>query len=342
MSLDFKSIIKNLPQKPGVYRYYSADGELLYVGKAKNLRKRVAQYFQNTVQNLRIKLMVRQIARIDYTVCTSEQESLLLEANLINSLQPKFNIALKEDRNYCYIKLTNDPIPGLFVTREKNDSNSRYFGPFVNRLAADLTLRTLRSIFPFCQAKKPQTRPCNYVGIGLCEGICVGQEDMVSYQEKIEQLTKTLQGKLNEVEKFLTEKINLMVTAGNFVQAALWKERLLLLRQVLTRKKVILSGGQSLELITLVITKNIYQNYLGSVFVEQIVEGKVVNVANYLLFGSELDLESEVDMTTNLQDLATKFLTRFLVSFYSLRECSSPLLIQVFFDSNMLEETGDS
>ncbi len=336
MSSDFKNVIKNLPQKPGVYRYYSADGELLYVGKAKNLRKRVAQYFQNTVQNLRIKLMVKQIARIDYTVCTSEQESLLLEANLINSLQPKFNIALKEDRNYCYIKLTNDPIPGLFVTREKNDSNSRYFGPFVNRLAADLTLRTLRSIFPFCQAKKLQTRPCNYVGIGLCEGICVGQEGMVSYQEKIEQLKKALQGKLTEVEKFLLEKINLMVNNGNFAQATVWKERLLLLRKVLTNRKTILSGGQSVDLITLVIAQNAYQDYLGSVFVEQIVEGKLVNVGNYLLLGSELDLEPETDLQTNLQDLASKFLARFLVNFYAFKKTQSPLLVQVFYTEDII------
>jgi len=337
MSLDLKNVIKNLPHKPGVYRYYSADGELLYVGKAKNLKNRVAQYFQKNIHHPRIRLMVSQIAKIEYTVCATEQESLLLEANLINSLQPKYNIALKEDRNYCYIKFTShESIPGFFVTRDKNDPKSEYFGPFANRFLAELISRTLRSIFPFCQARKLQTRPCSYVGIGLCEGICYGQEDKLSYQEKIEQLQKALQGRLTEVEKFLLEKINLMVNNGNFAQAAVWKERWLLLRKVLTNRKTILSGGQSVDLITLVIAKNAYQDYLGSVFVEQIVEGKVVNVGNYLLLGSELDLEPETDLQTNLQDLASKFLARFLVNFYAFKKVQSPLLVQVFYTEDMI------
>jgi len=338
MSSNFKQLIRSLPQKPGVYRYYSADGELLYVGKAKNLKNRVSQYFQNTIHHPRIRLMVSQIAKIEYTVCATEQESLLLEANLINSLQPKYNIALKEDRNYCYIKFAScEPIPGFFVTRDKNDPKSEYFGPFANRFVAELILRTLRSIFPFCQVKKPQTRPCSYVGIGLCEGICCGQEDMISYQEKIEQLQKALQGKLTEVEKFLLEKINLMVDNGNFAQATVWKDRLLLLRKVLTNRKTLLSGRQSVDLVTLVITQNAYQDYLGSVFVEQIVEGKVVNVGNYLLLGSELDLEPEVDLQTNLQDLATKFLARFLVNFYAFKKAQSPLLVQVFYVESIIQ-----
>jgi len=128
-----------------------------------------------------------------------------------------------------------------------------------------------------------------------------------------------------------------MVDNGNFAQATVWKDRLLLLRKVLTNRKTLLSGRQSVDLVTLVITQNAYQDYLGSVFVEQIVEGKVVNVSNYLLLGSELDLEPEVDLQTNLQDLATKFLARFLVNFYAFKKAQSPLLVQVFYVESIIQ-----
>ncbi len=331
MSEDLKNIIKNLPNQPGVYRYYDSEGQLLYVGKAKNLKNRVSSYFQNSKDHHpRTKLMVSQISRIEYTICKTESESLLLEANLINSLQPKYNIALKEDKNYCYIKLTKNQIPGFFVTKHKDDTTSEYFGPFFNRFVAEATLHTLRSIFPFCQCKTSQTRPCNYVGIGLCEGICVDRENWDSYLERIEQIKKALQGKLGEVEVFLNQKIQYFVEKEDFRQATVWKERLILLRKILASKRSLLSSPYTIDLVTLVIQKNQESCHLGSIFIEHIREGKVVNVANYLLSGGEIETNINQDAVDSEQNLSEKFLSRFLVDYYSLKEIDAPVLVQVF------------
>ncbi len=331
MSENLKNIIKDLPNQPGVYRYYNSEDQLLYIGKAKNLKNRVSSYFQNSKDHHpRTKLMISQISRIEYTICKTESESLLLEANLINSLQPKYNIALKEDKNYCYIKLTKNQIPGFFVTKYKDDNTSEYFGPFSNRFVAEATLHTLRSIFPFCQCKKIQNRHCNYVSIGLCEGICIGQESWNSYLEKIEQIKKALQGKLGEVEVFLNQKIKYFVEKEDFKQATVWKERLILLHKILASKKSLLSGPHTIDLVTLIIQKNQESCYLGSIFIEHIREGKVVNIANYLLSGGEIEGSSEQGEVDLEESLSEKFLSRFLVDYYSLRETDAPVLVQVF------------
>ena len=160
MDFDPKEIIKNLPHEPGVYRFYSSSEDPLYIGKAKDLKNRVSSYFQDgRPKNQRLSLMISQIERIEYTVVKTEKESLILEANLIHKLQPKYNILLKDDRNYLYVRLTNaDPIPGFFLTRRKYDPRSDYFGPYTKLSGIVQTMRTLRLIFPYCQEKFPQKK----------------------------------------------------------------------------------------------------------------------------------------------------------------------------------------
>jgi excinuclease ABC subunit C len=152
---ELQSILQSLPQKPGVYRFIGAGQTLLYIGKAKNLKNRVSSYFQNRPQNARISLMISQIESIDYTQTATEKEALLLEANMIFTNQPKYNVLLKEEKNYVYIRLTATEIPTFQIVRHKFDPDSKYFGPFLSYSKANQIMATVRSIFPYCAFSKP-------------------------------------------------------------------------------------------------------------------------------------------------------------------------------------------
>jgi excinuclease ABC subunit C len=306
----FKDVVKNLPQKPGVYRFYTQDRQLLYIGKAKNLKNRVSSYFQEgRPKNQRLTLMISQIDQIEYTVVSSERESLILEANLIHSLQPKYNVLLKDDKSYLYVRITNDPIPGIFLTRRKYDPQSHYFGPYTKRSGIFETLRVLRTIFPYCQERVQQKRPCNYYGIKQCDGACVGKEDMLDYNLKIEQIKNVLSGKTELVVDFVKQKIAQAIELQNYELAALWRDRLRIFEQTVENQKVILPHPQDLDLITLILQENNEGLQIGSVFVQNVRGGKIINVLNFLLSGTE---EIEQDEGVEFQ-----MLERFFSSYYS-------------------------
>lgn len=150
--------IKNLPTKPGVYRFYNQRQEIIYIGKAKNLKNRVSSYFQQgRPKNQRLTIMISQIYRLDYTVTKTEKEALLLEANLIYKHQPKYNVLLKNQQNYSYIRVTSDPIPTVTVVRSRFDPKSIYYGPFNNQKAWNL-VKLVRQIFPFCSKKTTEIK----------------------------------------------------------------------------------------------------------------------------------------------------------------------------------------
>ncbi len=322
MNKKFSEILKNLPTKPGVYRFYSFDDSLLYIGKAKNLKNRINSYFQNSrFHNQRTSLMISQIERIEYTIVDSEKESLILEANLVHSLQPKYNILLKDDKSYIYIRITDDEIPGIFLTRRKYDPKSLYFGPYTQKYSIEETLRILRTIFPYCQERKIQNKPCAYVGIKQCEGICNNQESPEEYKQKIEQIKNVLKGKTKPVESFLHNKMHEAVKLGNFELAALWRDRFKILRATLETQKITLPHPQDIDLITLVTEKNHDGLTIGSIFLQTIREGKVTNNNNFLLSGSESDEENQLEFS---------FLQRFLKNYSSLQANSAPILLQTF------------
>ena len=148
-------IIKNLPKHPGVYRYYDKDGRLLYIGKAKNLKNRVSSYFINKDHSFRIQLMVRKIYNIEYSIVSTERDALLLENALIKELQPKYNISLKDDKSYPYIKIVNEPFPRIYFTRKYENDGAEYFGPYtsVNHVRAILEL--IKKLYPIRSCSLP-------------------------------------------------------------------------------------------------------------------------------------------------------------------------------------------
>lgn len=332
----FADLVKNLPHKPGVYRFYSQEDLLLYIGKAKNLKNRVSSYFQEgRPRNQRLTLMVSQIDRVEYTEVKSEKESLILEANLIHELQPKYNVSLKDDKSYVYIRFTNrDPIPGIFLTRKKFDTQSDYFGPYTKKYGAESTIRLLRQIFPFCQERFFQNKACQYVGIKQCDGICIGLETKENYLAKLEQIKAVLSGKTEVAESFIKSKMQEAIENKNFELAALWRDRFSLLKETIVDQKIILPQPQDLDIITLVVDKPTSEGLvIGSVFVQNIRAGKMINVNNFLLSGTNdetLETEPSSDNLTENDSLPMQFMKRFLGTYYSKNDNQAEVLIQIF------------
>lgn len=330
-----KESAKTLPNKAGVYRYYSESDELLYVGKAKNLKNRVSSYFvDEKSKTRRTIIMVSQIYKIEYTVVKTEKEALLLEANLINSLQPKFNILLKEEKTYTYVQINSSgKYPVINLIRKRPAKTNRilkvqneYFGPYTSSMGMDKTLRLIRSIVPYCDKKNQDGKPCDYYSLGLCKGICIGKEQLEEYLDRIENIKSVLKGDLVGVSQRFYQNINFLASEGNYKLAAYYRDRLMLLLEILERKadfqKVVLPKPDDIEIVTLIIEEDKeYQSVIGSVFIQTIKNGRIVNVVNQLIKSDKYDQD--------INTIAKDFLDRFVSSYYSFRSMNSPILIQL-------------
>lgn len=341
-STQIQNILKNLPNEPGVYRYYGLEDKLLYVGKAKNLKKRVSQYFQQTKINEipRLKSMVEQIERVEYTIVSSEKESLILEANLINNLQPKYNIQLKDDRSYLYVRITNPSdlkaITNIRLTRKKYDKQSDYYGPYTKKFGIFNILRILRIIFPYCDKSEivENGKCCKYYQIKQCDGICCGKESLEHYNTKINQIKSVLNGKTEPVKQWLKTKIEEAVEIQNFELASLWRDRLNILQDVISNQKIILPQPQNLDIVTLIIEKDPQTIDLGSVFIQTIREGKIINVNNFMLSGSVNDLgfennEEGMDSSQYLEP-ENSLINSFLVNYYADKIQDADIILQMY------------
>jgi excinuclease ABC subunit C len=282
----FTNILQNLPKLPGVYRYYDEKDNLLYIGKAKNLKNRVSSYFNGQPCNERTALMISLIFRIEYTEVKTEKEALILEASLINNLQPKYNVKLKDDKSFVYIEYTkNDPIPGFFIVRRKENTSSTYFGPFINQKQIENYLKILRLAFPFCSNRIKNIGKCKYCSIGQCNGICYNNETKENYLENNQRIISVLQGKTKVVIEYLKSKINKSVEDQNYTLAAFYRDHLNNIDSLAQKQRIVLPQPQDFDLINLVYEENSDGSILGSFFVNQCREGQVVNVYNSIMEG---------------------------------------------------------
>jgi excinuclease ABC subunit C len=191
----------NIPKTPGCYKYFNKNGKIIYIGKAVDLRSRVFSYFRKSAGHTPAKkAMLKKIVKIEWLETDSEIEALLLEANLVKKHQPEFNVDLRDDKRFLYIKVsTEDEIPGVFITR-KIDKSGKYFGPFTSSQALRETLKTIRKIWPYCTERKIKKRACFYSQIGRCTGVCGGGFDIKEYKEKIiKPIILFLSGKKKQV-----------------------------------------------------------------------------------------------------------------------------------------------
>ena len=241
-SFDAKTFLKTLPELPGVYRMQDAAGQILYVGKAKSLKKRVASYFQRTVSSPRIALMVSQIAKIETTVTRSEAEALLLENNLIKRLVPKYNIVFRDDKSYPYIQITRQDIPRIGFYRGNPDRKADYFGPYPSAGSVRNSLHTLQKMFRLRTCEDAvfsnRSRACLLYQIRRCSGPCVQHIDAQAYAEDV-QLTKLfLGGQAQDLMRQLISKMEDAAEKLAFEQAAFIRDQIKMLGQLRSRQYV--------------------------------------------------------------------------------------------------------
>lgn len=253
---DHKAFLKTLPVSPGVYQMYDVTDKLLYIGKAKNLKNRVSSYFRSSGLTDRMVSLVQQIARIDVTITHTETEALLLESNLIKRYRPRYNIILRDDKSYPYIRLTSDQdYPGLFFHRGKHSKKERYFGPYPSASAVRETLALLQKTIPVRQCEESyfrnRSRPCLQHQIKRCTAPCVDQISKQDYADDVEQVVLFLDGKSDALIETLADEMEQSSAALAFEKAAVLRDRIARVRRIQERQYV--SGAKGdIDVIVLV------------------------------------------------------------------------------------------
>lgn len=284
--MDLQTKLDNLPTDPGVYLMKNDQGEIIYVGKAINLRNRVRSYFRELKPDqAKTKALVKHIVDLEYILADNELEALVLECNLIKKYRPKYNINLKDDKTYPYLKITNEPYPQVIVTRKVAKDGARYFGPYpsVNELRNSLEL--IRKIFPFRSCKQrtfTNDRPCLNAHINMCYAPCVGRISKVDYNAMIDQIALFFEGKQEGLVKRLRKEMEEAAENLEFEKAARLRDQLQAIEQIITQQKAVLGGDDDRDVIAM--ARGLNQSCVQIFFIRG---GKIVGRENYFLRGTD-------------------------------------------------------
>ena len=295
ISEHIQGILKTLPEKPGVYIMKNAAGEIIYVGKAVILKNRVRSYFQERGdQSPKTRKLVSHIADLEWIVVGSELEALILEMNLIKKHRPRFNIRLKDDKRYPYIKVhLADPFPKVTVTRQMVNDGSHYFGPYTSVWAVHQTLDVLRHIFPYLTCDREITgldaRPCLYYDIKLCSGPCIGAIKQNAYRQLITDLCAFLDGHTDPIVNRLRQEMNAASEEMLFEKAAALRDQINAIDRVVEKQKVITSDQRDSDVLAIA-----REDGEACVQIFFIRNGKLIGREYFILEGTEETPDTEV------------------------------------------------
>lgn len=289
MNNNLKEKLKLLPCLAGCYLYHDQNGEIIYIGKAKNLKNRVKSYFNKTHDSAKLNVLVPQIENLEYIITNSEAEALILESHLIKKHQPKYNILLKDDKKYPYFLVTDEDFPRIIVTRKKNKNleKGKYYGPYTDARAMYSTLDFLKKIFPLKQCKTPKfkNRPCLYYHIGRCMAPCQNLVSSEEYKALVSQVELFLQGKQTELLKYLKEQIQKYSDTQQYEKAARLRDSYLDLQKTLERQKVVYENTKLNEdVISLM-----YEDGIFAIVILMIREGRLIDKKDFKYFVKDTD-----------------------------------------------------
>ncbi len=287
--------LKKLPQKPGVYIMHDKNDKIIYVGKAINLKKRVTSYFRKTNKTQRILNMVALIDHFEYIVCDNEAEALILECNLIKKNMPKFNVLLKDDKTYPYIKINvKADFPDVYITRKILNDGAKYFGPYPDATAAKEMVDFIKSKFKIrqCKSFKYKDRPCLNYHIKKCLAPCMGYISQEEYRQQIEQIIAILEGKTEQVQKELKKEMTIMSEKQEFEKAAQLRDEIFAVESISQRQKVSNISDNDIDVIGIARTE---QEICIEIF--YIRNSKMVGRDNFFLKG--LNDEENKEITSN-------------------------------------------
>lgn len=246
---DIEEELKKIPQKPGVYLMKNEKEEIIYVGKAINLKNRVRQYFQSSKNQLpKVQAMVQHIKEFEYIITDSELEALLLECNLIKKHRPFYNVLLKDDKAYPYIKITNEAFPRILITRNMQKDKAKYFGPITDAFAVKETVDTIHKLWPIrkCKRNLPKDigkeRPCLHYHIGQCSAPCDGKISQQEYQNMIDEAEQFIHGKHEQIIKKMEEEMHQAAQNMEFERAAALRDKILSVKSIAQKQKMANTG----------------------------------------------------------------------------------------------------
>lgn len=277
-----KQSVKGIPNSPGVYLYFDKHSNIIYIGKAKDLKKRVASYFNKNQPHTKTRILVRNIVEIKYIVVETETDALLLENNLIKKHQPRYNILLKDDKSFPWVCVKNEPFPRVFFTRHVVEDGSKYYGPYTDKRLVRSMIDFFKQLYPLrtCKLdlseKKIETRKykvCLEYHIGNCKAPCIGNEQAIVYDNYIEHIKKILSGRVGEIIQNYRTEMKLAAENLEFERAQKLKEKLLLLENYQSKSVVLTSGSINVEVFSIdANSKFAYLNFL------RVVNGAIIQV----------------------------------------------------------------
>ncbi len=323
MNEKLKESLKLLPSLPGCYLYYNSDNEIIYVGKAKILKRRVKSYFNRKHDSVKVNVLVSQIDHLEYIITNTEVEALILESHLIKKHKPKYNILLKDDKKYPYFLITDEDFPRISIVRKRNinQEKGRYYGPYTNIRAMHSTLDFLKKIFPLRQCKTPKfkNRPCLYYHIGKCLAPCQNMVTSEEYKAIVHQAELFLSGKQSELMKQLMDQIQKYSEAEQFEKAARLRDSYFDLQKTLEKQKVVYENTKLNEdVISLQ-----HEDGILAIVIMMIREGRLIDKKDFTY-----DVEEEDK---------TEFFATFFKEYYNTLSLEFPDRIV----SNELESVGD-